>query len=63
MQTGLVAMKKEQKKLNIDKIETLQDDMEEMLEMNNEVQDALSRQYDTPDVCYLNPLFFKHSLN
>jgi len=49
-------MKKEQKKLNIDKIENLQDDMEEMLEMNNEVQDALSRQYDTPDVCFF--LFF-----
>jgi len=56
MQSGLVAMKKEQKKLNIDKIENLQDDMEEMLEMNNEVQDALSRQYDTPDVCFF--LFF-----
>jgi charged multivesicular body protein 5 len=60
MQSGLVAMKKEQKKLNIDKIENLQDDMEEMLEMNNEVQDALSRQYDTPDVhMFLNLEIFR----
>lgn len=52
MQAGLRTMKTEYKKMDIDKIDNLQDEMEEMLEMNNEVQDALSRQYDTPDVCF-----------
>ncbi|KAI1720905.1 snf7 domain-containing protein [Ditylenchus destructor] len=50
MKAGLYSMKKEYKKLDIDKIENLQDEMEDMLEMNNEVQDALSRQYDSPDI-------------
>ena len=50
MKTGLKAMKTEYKKLDINKIDNLQDEMEEMLEMNSEVNDALSRQYDTPDV-------------
>lgn len=50
MQTGLKTMQHEYKKMDIDKIDKLQDDMEDMLELNNEIQDALSRQYDTPDV-------------
>lgn len=53
MQAGLRTMQKEYKKMDIDKIDNLQDEMEEMLELNNEVQDALSRQYDTPDVIFL----------
>jgi charged multivesicular body protein 5 len=50
MRMGLKTMQKEYKKLNIDKIDDMQDEIEEMLEMNNEIQDVLSRQYDTPDV-------------
>jgi charged multivesicular body protein 5 len=50
MQHGLKAMKTEYKKLDINKIDNLQDEMEEMLDMNTEINDALSRQYDTPDV-------------
>ncbi|ETN85817.1 hypothetical protein RB195_016129 [Necator americanus] len=50
MQAGLKTMQKEYKKLNIDKIEDLQDQMEDMLDMNNEIQEAMSRQYDTPDI-------------
>ncbi|KAI6223708.1 hypothetical protein M3Y99_01438700 [Aphelenchoides fujianensis] len=50
MRSGLKTMQKEYKKMDIDKIDTLQDEMEDMLEMNNEIQDALSRQYDTPDI-------------
>lgn len=45
-------MQKEYKKIDINKIDTLQDEMEEMLDMNNEIQEAMSRQYDTPDVSY-----------
>lgn len=51
-------MQKEYKKLDIDKIDKLQDEMEEMLDMNNEIQDAMSRQYETPDVKFLIFLFF-----
>ncbi|VBB29148.1 unnamed protein product [Acanthocheilonema viteae] len=43
-------MQKEYRKLDIDKIDKLQDEMEEMLDMNNEIQDAMSRQYETPDI-------------
>ncbi|RCN52897.1 SNF7 family protein [Ancylostoma caninum] len=50
MQAGLRTMQKEYKKINIDKIEDLQDQMEDMLDMNNEIQEAMSRQYDTPDI-------------
>ncbi|KAE9418761.1 hypothetical protein Angca_003373 [Angiostrongylus cantonensis] len=50
MKTGLKTMQKEFKKMDIDKIEEMQDQMEDMLDMNNEIQEAMSRQYDTPDI-------------
>lgn len=50
MKSGLRTMQKEYKKLDIDKIDTLQDEMAEMLDMNSEIQDALSRQYDSPEI-------------
>ncbi|VDN54578.1 unnamed protein product [Dracunculus medinensis] len=50
MKMGLKSMQKEYKKIDINKIDTLQDEMEEMLDMNNEIQEAMSRQYDTPDI-------------
>ncbi|VDM91468.1 unnamed protein product [Onchocerca ochengi] len=50
MKQGLKTMQTEYRKLNIDKIDKLQDEMEEMLDMNNEIQEAMSRQYDTPDI-------------
>jgi len=50
MKSGLKTMQKEYKKFDIDNIEALHDDMEDMLEINNEIQDALSRQYDSPDI-------------
>lgn len=51
MKTGLKTMQKEYKKLDIDKIESLQDEMEDMLDLNNEIQEAMARSYLTPDVC------------
>lgn len=54
MKSGLKTMQTEYKKMNIDKIENMQDEMEEMLDLNNEIQDALARQYDTPDVIFLD---------
>merc|ERR1712126_106699 len=50
MKGGAKEMKKAYKKINIDKIEDLQDDMEDMMEDANEIQDALSRSYGTPDI-------------
>jgi len=50
MKLGLKDMKREYKKLDINKIEDMQDEMEDMLDMNNEIQDAMSRQYDSPDI-------------
>ncbi|XP_046848410.1 charged multivesicular body protein 5-like [Xenia sp. Carnegie-2017] len=50
MKTGLKEMKKEYKKVDIDKIEDLQDDLSDMLDQANEVQEALGRQYGTPDL-------------
>lgn len=50
MKTGLKTMQKEYKKLDIDKIESLQDEMEDMLDLNNEIQEAMARSYLTPDI-------------
>ncbi|XP_065665056.1 charged multivesicular body protein 5 isoform X2 [Hydra vulgaris] len=50
MKLGVQQMKKEYKKINIDQIEDLQDDMEDMLEQANEVQEALGRQYGMPEI-------------
>uniref|UniRef100_A0A914WML1 Charged multivesicular body protein 5 n=1 Tax=Plectus sambesii TaxID=2011161 RepID=A0A914WML1_9BILA len=50
MKMGLKEMKREYKKLDINKIEDMQDEMEDMLEMTGEIQEAMSRQYDSPDI-------------
>jgi charged multivesicular body protein 5 len=50
MKAGVTQMKKEFKKINIDNIEDLQDDMADMLETSEEVQEALGRSYNMPDV-------------
>ncbi len=50
MKIGLKEMKREYKKINIDQIENLQDDMEDMLEQANEIQETMGRQYGMPDV-------------
>nr|SVE78514.1 EOG090X0EA1 [Daphnia lumholtzi] len=50
MQMGLKEMKKEFKKINIDQVEDIQDEMTDMLEQADEVQEALGRSYGTPDI-------------
>nr|CAG4645836.1 EOG090X0EA1 [Lynceus sp. MCZ IZ 141354] len=50
MQMGLKEMKKEFKKINIDKIEDVQDELADMLEQADEVQEALGRSYGVPDI-------------
>ena len=44
------ALKKDFKKINIDQIEDLQDDMADLLEQAEEVQSALGRSYNTDDI-------------
>jgi len=50
MKLGVKEMKQAYKKVNIDDIENIQDDMEDMLEQANEVQEALGRTYGMPEV-------------
>jgi len=50
MKTGVKEMKREYKKVDIDQIEDLQDELEDMLEQANEVQEAMGRSYGVPDV-------------
>lgn len=50
MKTGVKQMQKEYKHINIDQIEDLQDDMADMLQLNDEVQEALGRTYDMPEI-------------
>ena len=49
MKLGVKEMKREYKKIDINKIEDVQDDMEDMLELANEVQDTLGRSYGLGD--------------
>jgi charged multivesicular body protein 5 len=42
-------LRKQYGKIDIDKIENMQYDMEELLEQSNEVQESLSRSYAVPD--------------
>jgi charged multivesicular body protein 5 len=50
MQMGLKEMKKEYKKVDLNKIENLQDDLADILEQANDVQDVMSRTYGMPEV-------------
>jgi charged multivesicular body protein 5 len=43
------ALKKEYGKVDLDKIERLQDEMADLLDVGNEIQETLARSYDIPD--------------
>eukprot|EP00127_Corallochytrium_limacisporum_P002268 Clim_evm56s109 gene=Clim_evmTU56s109 len=49
MKTGVKDMKKQFKNINIDKVDAVQDDLEDMLDQANEIQEALSRSYGLPE--------------
>ncbi|KAJ3560436.1 hypothetical protein NP233_g10841 [Leucocoprinus birnbaumii] len=49
MQTANKELKKQYGKIDIDKIESIQFDMEDLLEQANEVQEMLGRSYAVPD--------------
>ncbi|KAK9730789.1 Snf7 [Popillia japonica] len=50
MKDGMKQMKKEFKKVNIEEIDDVQDELADMLDEANEIQDALGRNYNTPEV-------------
>ena len=42
-------LKKQYGKIDIDKIERMQDEMQDLMEMGNEIQESMSRSYDVPE--------------
>nr|ACM09271.1 Charged multivesicular body protein 5 [Salmo salar] len=50
MKIGAKEMKAAYKNVKIDQIEDLQDQLEDMMEDANEVQEAMSRSYGTPEI-------------
>lgn len=49
MKTTTKELKKQYGKINIDKIEKLQDEMADLLDMGNDIQEAIGRSYDLPE--------------
>ncbi|CAO3638382.1 unnamed protein product [Cunninghamella blakesleeana] len=49
MQSANKELKKQYKNVNLDKIDSLQDEMEDLLSQANEVQETLGRSYNLPD--------------
>lgn len=49
MKQASKAIKKEYKKMNIDKIEKVQDELEDLMEQANDIQDVMSRSYGVPE--------------
>lgn len=49
MKTTQKELKKQYGKINIDKIEKLQDEMADLMDMGNDIQESISRSYDVPE--------------
>lgn len=49
MKTSNKALKQQYGKINIDKIEKMQDEMADLMEMGNEINESISRAYDVPE--------------
>ncbi|EAQ83742.1 hypothetical protein CHGG_10146 [Chaetomium globosum CBS 148.51] len=49
LQSTNKALKKEYGKVDVDKIERLQDEMADLLDVGNEIQESLARSYDVPE--------------
>ena len=49
MKTTTKELRKQYGKVDIDKIERLQDEMADLMDMGNDIQDAISRSYDVPE--------------
>jgi len=49
MKTTTKELRKQYGKINIDKIEKLQDEMADLIDMGNDIQESISRSYDLPE--------------
>ncbi|GAM21457.1 hypothetical protein SAMD00019534_046320 [Acytostelium subglobosum LB1] len=49
MKQGAKEMKKQFKQIDIEDVDSLQDEMQDLLDFNNEIQESMSRAYSTPD--------------
>jgi charged multivesicular body protein 5 len=49
MKTTTKELRKQYGKIDIDKIERMQDEMADLMEMGNEIQESISRSYDIPE--------------
>ena len=49
MKTTQKELKKQYGKINIDKIEKMQDEMADLMDMGNDIQESISRSYDVPE--------------
>lgn len=49
LKTTNAALKKQYGKIDIDKIERMQDEMQDLMEVGNEIQESISRSYDLPE--------------
>ncbi|KAF2471884.1 charged multivesicular body protein-like protein 5 [Lindgomyces ingoldianus] len=49
METTTKELRKQYGKINIDKIEKLQDEMADLMDMGNDIQESISRSYDVPE--------------
>ncbi|EKV04739.1 Snf7 [Penicillium digitatum] len=49
MKTTTKELKKQYGKVDVDKIEQMQDEMAELMEVGNEIQESISRAYDIPE--------------
>ena len=49
MKTTNKTLKQQYGKINIDKIERMQDEMADLMEVGNEIQESLGRAYDVPE--------------
>lgn len=49
MKSTTKSLKKQYGKIDIDKIERMQDEMADLMDAGNEIQDSISRSYDVPE--------------
>ena len=49
MKTTNKTLKQQYGKIDIDKIERMQDEMQDLMEMGNDIQESISRSYDVPE--------------
>ena len=49
MKTTTKELKKQYGKINIDKIEKMQDEMADLMDVGNDIQESISRSYDVPE--------------